>query len=250
MNLKPKANRSPHRNETEETAALITVGNELLSGAVENTNASWLARELLECGIFLRLILTLPDEVGAICDALRAAAASHSLVFVTGGVGPTPDDVTRKAVAEATDSPLEEHHTMARLLRHLYGRAFTERVLVMAQLPRGAELLSEDGDIFPGFRVGNIYVFPGIPELMKANFALIKPTLEGVPFHSKSMTTPLDEARYADLLDEAIDIFPQVSFGSYPHLRAGKFTATVMARSRDEKKLDEAWSWLMERWPS
>jgi molybdenum cofactor synthesis domain-containing protein len=249
MSSKPKANRSPCQGGTEQTAAIVTVGNELLSGVIENSNASWLARELHECGIVLKLILTLPDEVSTISQALRDVASEHTYVFVTGGVGPTPDDVTRQAVAEAVGAPLVEHPSMGEILRRLYGTAFTERVLVMAKLPRGAELLSEDGHIFPGFKLQNLYIFPGIPELMKANFALVKPALQGVPFLSQALTTSLDEARYADILDKATATFPQVLFGSYPHLQAGRFTATVMLRSRDAEALEAAWSWLQERWP-
>lgn len=249
MSSKQKANRSSSQGDTEQTAAVITVGNELLSGAIENSNASWLARELLDCGVALKLILTLPDEVSTISKALRDVAAVHSYVFITGGVGPTPDDVTRQAVAEAVGAPLVGHPSMGEILRNLYGSAFTERVLVMAELPQGAKLLSEDGDIFPGFRVQNLYVFPGIPELMKANFALLKPTLQGEPFLSKTLTTSLDESRYAHLLDKATETFPRVLFGSYPHLREGRFTATVTLRSRDAITLEDAWSWLRERWP-
>ncbi len=249
MSSKPKGNRPPPGGGTNPTAAIVTVGNELLSGETENTNASWLARELIDCGIAPKLILTLPDEVSAIARGLRDAAASHSHVFVTGGVGPTPDDVTREAVAEALEVPLADHPTMPGILRQLYGATFTDRVLVMARLPEGAELLADDGTLFPGFRLENIYVFPGLPDLMRANFALVKPTLQGVPFQSKSLTTSLDESRYADLLAEAMAAFPQVLFGSYPHLEDGRFSATVVLRSRDADALEEAWGWLNERWP-
>lgn len=249
MSWKSRANRPPHEAEADTTAAIVTVGNELLRGEIENSNASWLARELADCGVSIKLILTLPDDVPTIARALADAADSHSYVFVTGGVGPTPDDVTRQAVAEAFGTPLQEHSTMGGLLRRLYGGAFTERVLVMAMLPKGAELLTEDGNVFPGFRLKNLYVFPGIPELMKANFEAVRPRLEGVPFFSKTLNTFLDESRYAGLLEEAMGAFPRVTFGSYPHLRAGRFTATVVLRSREAQALEEAWSWLQERWP-
>lgn len=243
------SSKQPSHNEAERTAAVVTVGNELLSGAIENSNATWLARELVECGVGLKVILTLPDEVPTIASALRGLSVEHSYVFVTGGVGPTPDDVTREAVALAVEEPLVEHIAMGDILRRLYGTAFSERVLVMARLPEGAELLSNDDRLFPGFRIRNLYVFPGIPELMKANFALIKPRFQGVPFLSKTLTTSLDESKYAHLLDKAIAAFPEVLFGSYPHLHAGRFTATVMLRSRDEGTLERAWGWLKERWP-
>jgi molybdenum cofactor synthesis domain-containing protein len=249
MSWKPKANRPPLAGAEETTAAVVTIGNELLRGEIENSNASWLARELTGCGVALKLILTLPDDVPTISRTLRDVADAHSYVFVTGGVGPTPDDVTREAVAEALGAPLVEHPTMGGILRRLYGEAFTERTLVMARLPKGAELLSEEVDVFPGFRIEHIYVFPGIPELMKANFALIKPALKGVLFFSKTLNTSLDESVYADLLERAVGFFPLVTFGSYPHLGAGRFSATVVLRSRDAKALEEAWSWLEERWP-
>lgn len=249
MSSKPKADSPPPRGDKERTAAILTVGNELLSGAIENSNATWLARELVECGVGVKVILTLPDEVPTIAEALASLANEHAYVFVTGGVGPTPDDVTREAVAKAVGVPLVEHQEMAERLRGLYGEAFTERVLVMARLPEGAELFTGDDRVFPGFSVGNLYVFPGIPELMKANFSLIKHSFEGAPFHSKTLSTSLDESRYAHLLDKAISAFPKVLFGSYPHLRAGRFTATVMLRSRDAGHLEEAWRWLKEHWP-
>ncbi len=231
------------------TAAIVTVGNELLSGAVENSNASWLARELLDCGILTQLIITLPDEVPVIAWRLREVRASYAHVFVTGGVGPTPDDVTREAVAEALERPIVDHPAMIRLLHKMYGEKLTPQVLVMARLPSGAKLLSEDGQVFPGFRIENIYVFPGIPKLMQANFALLKPTLKGVPFQSKSFTTSVGESQYADLMAEAMENFPQVLFGSYPNLSEERFKATVTLRSRDAEALEEALSWLTERWP-
>ena len=249
MSSKPKADSHPRCDDKEPTAAIVTVGNELLSGIIENSNATWMARELVDCGVGLRVILTLPDEVPVIAEALGDLSADFTYVFVTGGVGPTPDDVTREAVAQAVGAPLVEHAEMGERLRGIYGSAFKERVLVMARLPEGAELLSGDDRIFPGFSLRNLFVFPGIPELMKANFALIKHRFQGTPFHSKTLSTSLDESSYAHLLDKVITAFPKVLFGSYPHLRAGRFTATVMLRSRDASHLEEAWRWLQERWP-
>ena len=152
------------------TASIITIGNELLSGDTVNTNASWLAQELEELGVAVMLMASLPDEIDRIAAFVRTEAERADVVLVTGGLGGTPDDVTREAMAEAFEAPQGEVSDLAERLRSRFP-ADPEYAARWANLPAGARPLENPLGGAPGFVVGNVYVLPGLPAEMKAMFA-------------------------------------------------------------------------------
>src|SRR5436190_13573168 len=149
-----------------KTAGIILVGNEILSGKVVDANAAHLCRELRELGVDVRRISVIPDEVDVIAAEVREFSARHDIVFTSGGVGPTHDDVTIEGVARAMGVPVVRHPVLVGLLERYYGGAVTEASLRMAEVPEGAELVGQSLR-FPTILMGNVYVLPGVPEIFR-----------------------------------------------------------------------------------
>jgi molybdenum cofactor synthesis domain-containing protein len=229
-------------------AALITVGDELLAGDTENTNATWLASELSERGVAVKRVLTLPDVAGAITDAAREYAAAFDAVIVTGGLGGTPDDLTMDAVAAAFDRPLEPNDlARADLERTLEAVADTYPDLSVdieseASIPAGARPLINDAGLSPGAVVENVYVFPGIPGEMQRMFESVADEFAG-DVDSRTLYTEEPEANLIERLDAVRNRFG-VEMGCYPDREAGH--NRLKLRSDDPEKLDEAAAWLRE----
>lgn len=230
-------------------AALVTVGDELLSGDTENTNATWLARELAERGVAVRRVLVLPDDEDAIAEAVAAYSESYDAVLVTGGLGGTPDDVTMEGVARAFDRPLAKNEL---------ARADIERTLAAieddypdldldvaseAAIPTDARPLLNDAGLAPGCVVGNVYVLPGIPEEMRAMFDQVAGEFAG-DVRSRAVYTDEPEANLVERLDGAERRF-DVHVGCYPDRDAGHNRLKVTGE--DEEAVDEAAAWLRER---
>ena len=224
----------------------MTIGNEVVSGDIENTNASWLARRLEQLGVIVRLVAAVPDEVGAIARLVQREAAEADLVVVTGGLGGTPDDVTREAIAAAFDVPQREHQEVAGRLRARFARA-PEYAARWAQLPEGARPLEIERGGAPGFVIENVYVLPGLPGEMKPMFE----TLEGElrrerPIGSWRRTFSTRESEIAPLLVEVARRYPDVRVGSYPTVTPDGPLVEVVVKSADPDLLDEAQRWLEE----
>jgi molybdenum cofactor synthesis domain-containing protein len=207
------------------TAAVVVVGDEILSAKVRDENSSWLASRLRALGIDLRRIAVVPDVVAAIADEVRSSSAAFDLVLTTGGVGPTHDDVTLAGVALAFGVPLERHPELAELLeKSLTG--LDDEALRMADLPTGAELWWEGAIRFPLVVVQNVLVFPGVPV---ATARLVR------------------TARVPDIalrLRQIQDAHPSVAIGSYPQFEREPHTVTVTVDSRDAEALASAVSAL------
>src|SRR5215218_1015170 len=177
------------------TAAIITIGNELLSGDTVNTNASWLAQQLEELGVTVTLMASLPDEIDRIAEFVRAESENADIVIVTGGLGGTPDDVTREALAAAFEAPQDEVVDLAERLRTRFP-ADPEYAARWANLPAGARPLENPLGGAPGFVVGNVYVLPGLPAEMTAMFATFTSELATAkPITSWRRTYETTEAR-------------------------------------------------------
>ena len=159
------------------TASIVTIGNELLSGDTVNTNAAWLAQQLEELGVVVTLMASLPDEIDRIAEFVRTESDRADIVLVTGGLGGTPDDVTREAIAAAFEAPQDEVVDLAASLRSRFP-SDPEYAARWANLPAGARPLENPLGGAPGFVVGNVYVLPGLPAEMKAMFATVTPELE------------------------------------------------------------------------
>jgi nicotinamide-nucleotide amidase len=226
------------------TAAILTIGNELVSGDVPNTNAAWLAKRLAPLGVETRLVAALPDEIPAIAEFLRREAPLADVVLVTGGLGGTPDDVTREALAETFGLPQEEVPDLAADLRDRFTRD-PEYAARWALLPRGARPLANPLGGAPGFVVENVYVLPGLPSEMEAMFDKYAEQLRGeVPIAAWRRSYRTRESEIVQLLTGATVRWPQVTIGSYPRFLPDGPEVEVVLKSADAKALAAAVAWL------
>jgi nicotinamide-nucleotide amidase len=226
------------------TAAILTIGNELLSGDVENTNGSWLARRLEAAGADVRLIAVLPDEIAEIATMLREQAERADLVLVTGGLGGTPDDLTREAVAAAFAVDQVEHAEVAAELRARFHRD-PDYAARWALLPEGSRPLANPLGGAPGFLLENVYVLPGLPAEMEAMYETVEDELRaGPPIGSWRRTYRTTESRIAIFLARTANDHPRVRVGSYPSFGAEGPHVEVVLKSKDPDALDAAAAYL------
>ena len=222
------------------TAAILTIGNEIVSGDTENTNASWLARRLAPLGVEVRLIAALPDEIDEIARFVREHAPAVDFLLVTGGLGGTPDDLTREALAAAFGVGQEEQPEVAADLRARFPRD-PEYAARWARLPVGSRPLANPRGGAPGFVIENVYVFPGLPAEMEAMFDAVATDFGGgPPIASWRRTYRTRESEIVELLAEATERWPDVLVGSYPRFDASGPEVTVVLKSSDAGALDDA----------
>lgn len=195
--------------------AVINVGDEILVGDTINTNAAWLGQQLAERGVSVERITVVPDRVTDIVAVLQNYRDAYDSVIVTGGLGPTHDDITMDAVASALDRPLEEHSEALEWLTEEGGYSHNELARGTTHLPRGARALHNEVGVAPGAVVENVYVLPGVPAEMKAMFETIAAEFEGVPRYTAEVKTPEPESALIDRLIHAEGRF-DVRIGSYP----------------------------------
>lgn len=227
------------------SAVVLTVGNEIVSGDVENTNASWLARRLGELGLEVRLLAAVRDSVDEIAAFLRDEAEHADIVIVTGGLGGTPDDLTREGVAAAFGVPTEEIPDLAERLRERFGkRGLGDYAARWARLPRGSVALENPLGGAPGFLLGNVYVLPGLPSEMMALFDTIADGFRGAPIGAWRRRYPTGEGQIVTVLEEATRRHPAVMVGSYPSFLDTGPEVEVVLKSSDADALGEAAAWL------
>jgi FAD synthetase len=220
------------------SAAIIIIGNEILSGKVKDENFHFLARELRALGVALRFAATIPDDVEEIAKVIRDSSQKYDYVFTSGGVGPTHDDVTMRGIARAFDVKMVPNEEMRRsIIKHCGGKEPSGIVLRMAELPEGSELIRADGMNFPPVLVRNVYIFPGIPEFLRKKFEAIKERFRGKSYHLKLFYLNEDECYIADALEAVADEFRDVEIGSYPKVGEKDFKVMVTLESRDEAAL-------------
>jgi len=199
------------------TAAALVIGNELLSGKVLDANVYALAGSLRALGIRLCRVLMLPDEIGILADEIRRMSADFDVVFTSGGVGPTHDDVTVEAVARAFGVEVALDPTLSELLRDLYGERLTDAHLLMARVPVGAVLCGSPEVQWPTPVMNNVWILPGIPDLFKLKLLTVRAWLRGpTAFVSRALFLRLDEPLLKPMLDAVVRRHPQVEIGSYP----------------------------------
>jgi nicotinamide-nucleotide amidase len=227
------------------TAVVLTVGNEIVSGDVENTNASWLARRLATLGIQVKLIAAVRDDVDEIAAFLRVESPRADLVFVTGGLGGTPDDITREGVAAAFGLPCQEVAAVADVLRRRFEvRGLGDYAARWACLPRGAEPLDNPLGGAPGFALENIFVFPGLPREMEAIFEAVADRFRGQPIATWRRRYRTGEGQIVAVLEEATQRHPQVTVGSYPRFLEDGPEVEVVLKSSDDAALAAASAWV------
>jgi molybdenum cofactor synthesis domain-containing protein len=228
------------------TAVIVTIGNELVSGDTVNTNGSWLAGRLEELGYDVLLIASLPDDQERVATFVRAQAEEADIVLVTGGLGGTPDDITREAIAAAFGVPQAEQADVAERLRARFS-GDPEYVTRWAQLPAGARPLEIEHGGAPGFVLGNVYVFPGLPSEMEPMFETIAGELEGgSPIGSWRRKYRTTESRIVAVLEAAGTQHPAVRIGSYPSFGAEGSAVEIVLKSNDPVALAAARTWLEE----
>ncbi|KAA2312534.1 competence/damage-inducible protein A [Pseudooceanicola sediminis] len=236
------------------TAAMLVIGDEILSGRTRDANMYFLANELTKVGIDLKEVRVVSDDAKAIIKAVKALSAAYDEVFTSGGIGPTHDDITADCIAEAFDQHIDVRDDARDLLvNHWSGRGveITEARLRMARIPDGATLIDNPVSIAPGFSVDNVHVMAGVPSVFEAMVASILPRLTGgKPLLSQSLRINRGEGEIAGPLRLLAGDYPDLSIGSYPFQRDGVYGATIVIRGSDGAMIDAAMSRLAESFPA
>ena len=219
------------------TAALVVIGDEILSGRTQDKNVGQLATWLNDHGIRLSEVRIVPDDVERIGEAVNALRAAHDYLFTTGGIGPTHDDITVDAIAAAFGVPVVVHPEARRILEDYYRDrpgGLTEARMRMARAPEGAELLKNPSSGAPGIRMGNVYILAGVPGIAASMLEALTGKLEGGrPVVSVTVGARAPESDVADLLRETEEAHPGVAIGSYPFFRDGRYGSNFVIRSED-----------------
>jgi len=229
---------------THPTAAMLVIGDEILSGRTRDANMYHLAQALTGHGIRLRELRVVPDEHDRIVAALNDLRAAHDHVFTSGGIGPTHDDITADAVAAAFGVGIDVRADARAILAAHYQRTGLElnaARLRMARIPDGATLIDNPVSAAPGFTLGNVHVMAGVPAIFQAMVAGVLPTLSGgAPLLSQALDIHRGEGEIAAALGELAARYADLSFGSYPWVRNGAFGTQIVIRGSDAGRLDAA----------
>jgi molybdenum cofactor synthesis domain-containing protein len=221
------------------TAAIVIIGNEILSGRTTDTNTGWIAERLNEHGIRLCEVRVIPDDKEKIIQTVNDVRKEFDYVFTTGGIGPTHDDITADSVAAAFGLTLEKNPDAYKLLEAHYGAGdVTAARARMALIPKGAKLIHNPVSAAPGFILENVHVMAGVPRIMQAMFSQLLDTLEGgAPLLSNTITCEMPESELAEDMAALQEKFPDVLIGSYPHFQTGSFGLSVVLRCAEHDLL-------------
>ena len=224
------------------TAALILIGDEILSGRTKDQNMGYIAETLTGLAIELREVRVVADVEADIVDALNAVRTRYDYVFTTGGIGPTHDDITADSVAKAFGVGIDHHPDALAMLRERYGEQdINEARLRMARVPDGGELIPNDVSWAPGFKVDNVYVMAGVPKIMRSMLDVVAPTLErGTPLLSETVPAYVGEGDLAVGLAKVQNDFEDVAIGSYPFEDGGRYGSNIVLRSKNAERLSAA----------
>jgi len=233
-----------------KSAGIILVGNEILSGKVTDANASYLCRELRALGVDVRRISVIPDEVELIAAEVARFSADYDVVFTSGGVGPTHDDVTIEGVAKAVGARVVRHPDLVALLEAYYESGVTDAHLKMAEVPEGCELVVDVSVRFPTILMRNVYVLPGVPEIFRRKFEALRERFRDEPIHLKNVFVRIGEGSLADHLNAVLRAYPALQLGSYPEFSNPEYKVKVTLESRDLPFLERALAELLQRLPA
>lgn len=225
------------------TAAILVIGNEILSGKTQDINTQFIATRLSDRGIKLCEVRIIRDEEAAIVEATRTLSAKYTYVFSTGGIGPTHDDITADCMAKAFNTQLDIHPEAKRMLAAYCqekGVELTEGRLRMARIPVGADLLFAENTAAPGFKISNVYVMAGVPKIMQSMFMSFEHTLvKGDPVLTRTISCNAREGDIAIDLEKIQNDFPTVEIGSYPHMGQTPSLSLVL-RATHQNTLEKA----------
>jgi len=235
------------------TAAMLVIGDEILSGRTRDANMHHLAKALTDHGIRLEEVRVVADVHERIVPAIRALSSAYDHLFTSGGIGPTHDDITADAVAEAMGARLDIREDARAILQAHYDRSGQElnaARLRMARVPDGATLIDNPVSAAPGFTLGNVHVMAGVPSIFEAMLAGILPTLTGgPPMLSQSLRVQRGEGDIAAVLGDLAAANPEVSIGSYPFQHDGAHGSNVVVRSQDGTAVDRVMAELVRLFP-
>jgi len=225
------------------TAAILIIGNEILSGRTQDVNVQFIARRLAARGIKLEEVRVIPDVPARIVGAVNELRAAYEMLFTTGGIGPTHDDITSECVAAAFGVPWEIHpETFAAMEAYIGREKFNAARQRMATLPRGAIPIANKVSLAPGFSIGNVHVMAGVPKIMQAMYDALEPSLPaGTPIAMRAVYgMGVMEGAIAAGLSAIQDRFAEVDLGSYPFRRNDQGGVAIVAKGTDPKLLEEA----------
>jgi molybdenum cofactor synthesis domain-containing protein len=229
-------------------AAALVIGNELLSGKIQDQNILVLAKALRAAGVQLRRVVMVLDDLDTIAAEVKALAATHDTVFTSGGVGPTHDDVTIAAVARAFGVAVVRAPEIEAMLRGYYGDRITEGHLAMAKIPEGARLSRGAGAVWPAIIKENVWVLPGVPQIFAMKMQLVAAELgTGRGWISLAVCTTLDEGNLKDHLDQVVAAHPHVDVGSYPTFDDVRYRTKLTFDGLDEPAVRQARDALVAR---
>ena len=233
------------------TAAVLVIGDEILSGRTKDKNIGFIADHLTAIGIQLKEVRIVPDEEPEIVEGLNALRAKYDYVFTTGGIGPTHDDITADAIAKAFGVGIDiDPRAVAVMRPHYEGRGleFTPGRMRMARIPAGADLVENAVSKAPGFMIGNVIVMAGVPNIMQAMLLAVTPRLTtGKRMLSVALTVRRAESEIAELFANVQKQFPDVPMGSYPFSDDKGFGANLVLRALDAERLEAAQTELAAR---
>lgn len=226
------------------SAAMLVIGDEILSGRTRDANMYHLAGRLSEAGIDLTEVRVVADDQRAIVAAVRALSAGYDHVFTSGGIGPTHDDITADCVADAMNAAIDVREDARAILAAHYeksGTELNEARLRMARIPDGAALIENPVSAAPGFTLGNVHVMAGVPAIFEAMVASVLPGLTGgAPLVSETVRVERGEGDIAGPLSELVGAYPALSFGSYPYQLNGVFGSNIVVRGSDGVEVEAA----------
>ena len=224
------------------TAAILVIGNEILSGRTQDVNVQFIARRLADLGIKLQEVRVIPDVPDRIIGAVNELRAAYDLIFTTGGIGPTHDDITSECVAAAFGLPWEHHAATFAMMRERFGESFNLARQRMATMPRGAVPIENTVSFAPGFSIGNVHVMAGVPKIMQAMFTALEPSLpRGVPIAMRAVHgIGVMEGSIAAGLSAIQDRYKALDLGSYPFRRESVGGVAIVAKGTDVAALEAA----------
>ncbi len=229
------------------TSSIIVIGNEILSGKVADKNSFYLLRELRALGVDVQRIAVIPDRIDAIAEEIALCWRRFDLVFTSGGIGPTHDDVTMEGIAAGVRRPLAHHPVLDQLLKNIYAGALNAAQMKLADVPEGTGLISSGGIRIPVLHFENIYIFPGIPDLLIRKFEAIKERFREPPFHLIKVFISKEEHVIAEVLNEIVRKFPCVLLGSYPALNRSDYKVILTLESKNLAWMEDALQTLLLR---
>jgi FAD synthetase len=233
----------------DRTAGILIIGNEILSGKVIDTNSPFLTRELRRLGVTVRCILTIPDELDDIAAAVAEFHRAYDFVFTSGGVGPTHDDVTMEGVARGLRRRVIRHPAIEGRIREVYKDKINDARLKLSEVPEGTELIVDGRLGFPTIKCENVYILPGIPEILEQKFHAIRERFMASPYFLRVVYTTEGEGAIAEHLNATLAAFPELLLGSYPKIGDPEYAVKLTLESKDEAYVEGALRHLLALLP-